>query len=141
MTPKYIGALVGISLALLIALWPATPDAQGGPSASTAIHTLLKAQSADETVGAAVEPSELRGCREVAIYAEWATGVTSGVVQIETALTEDYGGTWAPLYTLTFSGTAPKADIIQITGVHRYLRSRISTVVANGTVTTQLICT
>lgn len=79
-------------------------------------------------------------CREVAVYVNWGTGVASGAVTVETAMDLNYAGTWAPLAAVTFSGTAPKADIVQITGIHGAVRSRVSTVLAGGTVDTWLQC-
>lgn len=62
----------------------------------------------------------------------WATGVTSGVVEIESAPDADYTGTWAPVATVTFSGTAPKVDYVYVPGNHPAFQHRISTIVAGG---------
>jgi hypothetical protein len=74
--------------------------------------------------------------REVAIYVTWSSGVTAGQVVIETADTEAYAGTWAPLATLSFGEN--KQDIVQMTGAFRAIRARISTDVVGGTVTVRL---
>lgn len=63
---------------------------------------------------------------------QWPTGVTSGVVEIETADDPDYAGTWAPVSTVTFAGTAPKEDYVYVPGVYSAFQHRISTVVAGG---------
>lgn len=100
----------------------------------------LNAAASDETVGAVISPPSVGPCRESAVYIVWATGVTSGSVTVETAHEEGYTGTWASLVAVPFAGTAPKVDIVQITGVHAALRTRIDTAVANGTVTTWFTC-
>lgn len=101
---------------------------------------MLAAQSVDETASTAIGSGFMSRCRESAVYVEWATGVTSGVVQVESARNAAYTGTWAPLATVTFAGTAPNSDLVQITGIHSAIRTRISTVVAGSTVSTWLTC-
>lgn len=127
-------------LLLVLALaigWHLTPRAS-----ETAVRNirLLNAQSVDETVSDAVGPAYMPQCRESAVYVDWGTGVASGVVEVETAHDAAYTGTWAPLATVTFAGTAPDQDIVQITGIHLALRTRISTVLAGGTVSTYFVC-
>jgi hypothetical protein len=97
---------------------------------------LLVAQSVDETA-VAVDLSRL-GLTEVTHYVSWSAGVVSGVVQIETADSSTYTGTWAPIATITFSGTAPKQDYAAVTGSYSAIRHRISTVVVGGTVSTRI---
>lgn len=104
---------------------------QGTPS--------LVNEAADETLGRPQPAAVMGTIRESAVYVIWGTGVTSGVVEVETAHTENYAGTWASLATVTFAGTAPKEDIVQITGIHGALRTRISTVIANGSVSTCIL--
>lgn len=101
---------------------------------------VMNAQSADETASDAVGSAYMSQCRETAIYVDWLTGVTSGVMQVESSVGDAYAGTWAPLATVTFAGTAPNQDLVQITGVHWALRTRISTVVVGGLVSTWLVC-
>jgi len=100
---------------------------------------LLSAQSVDETASTALTPTSVAHIRELAVYVSWGTGVTAGVVQIETADDPAYAGTWAPLATVTYASGAPKQDIVQITGVALYVRARISTAIANGTVTVRAV--
>ena len=103
---------------------------------------LLNAQSVDETV-AAFEP-EIGSTPQQGFHhhISWATGVTSGVVEVECADDSTYSGTWAPMATVTFAGTAPKQDYVYTPGRPRAIRHRISTVVAGGatpSVTTRLV--
>src|SRR5262245_3438504 len=63
---------------------------------------------------------------------DFKTGVTAGALILETAPFSGYTGTWHPLITVTFAGTAPKmmsgtADNGSLIG-----RVRVSTQVANG---------
>ena len=107
-----------------------------------AVHntTMLNAHSVDETASTAIGAAFMPRCRESAAYVVWGTGVTAGVVEVETAHDGAYTGTWAPLATVTFSGTAPKSDVVQVTGIHLALRTRISTVISGGTVSTYFVC-
>jgi hypothetical protein len=72
-------------------------------------------------------------------HVSWSAGVVSGVVEIECADDADYAGTWAPMATVTFSGSAPKQDYVYTPGRPRAIRHRISTVIGGGTVTTRLV--
>lgn len=99
---------------------------------------LLVAKSALNT--AVADGGHMANCRESAIYLDWGTGVTSGAVTIETAVDQNYTGTWAPLLVQAFAATAPKQDVVQITGIHWAIRTRISTVLAGGVVNTWLVC-
>jgi hypothetical protein len=71
-------------------------------------------------------------------YVKWGTGVSSGVVSIESADKPDYDGEWALLDTVTFEGTAPKQDIKRIDGSFSAIRHRVSTIVTDGTVSTKI---
>lgn len=83
------------------------------------------------------------GLLETTHYIDWATGVTSGAIQIETASSTSYAGTWAPYGDpIAFSGTAPKADYVRVQGCYNAIRHRISTAVAGGSapsVTTRIV--
>lgn len=103
-------------------------------------HRSLNAASTDETAGTALGPELITACQETAAYVVWATGTTAGGVAVETAHETGYTGTWANLATVTFSGTAPKVDVVQITGAHTALRTRVDTAVSDGTVTTFFTC-
>lgn len=100
---------------------------------------LLDAVATDETAAGTSDAFSRTGCRRTTHHIAWGTGVTSGVVEIETADDPAYSGTWAPIATVTFSGTAPKQDYLYVEGPYLALRHRISTVVANGTVTTRIV--
>ena len=110
--------------------------------ASVVDRVMLDAESVDETA-ATFEPvagaSPQQGFHH---HISWATGVTSGVVQIECADDSSYEGTWAPMATVTFAGTAPNQDYVYTPGRPRAIRHRISTVVTGGaapSVTTRLV--
>jgi hypothetical protein len=125
------------ALLLGVAGWWATPAAVETPYFS--VPSLVTA-STDETVGVAISPDQMARCRETAVYVDWTTGTLSGGVVVETAMTQGYTGRWAPLATVTFSGTAPLQDVVQITGAHQWLRTRVDTAVGSGTVNTYILC-
>lgn len=114
-----------------------TPAIRASESTVVA-QRMLNARSALNTTSVIGGP--MANCRESAVYVDWGTGTASGAVTIESAVDANYTGTWAPLIVVTFSATAPKQDIVQITGVHWAIRTRISTVLAGGTVNTWLVC-
>lgn len=106
---------------------------------ATVDKILLTAASIVQTA-AAWEP-EIGATPQQGFYhhISWSTGVVSGVVEVECADDSSYAGTWAPMGTVTFSGTAPKQDYVFTPGRPRAIRHRISTVLVGGTVTTRLI--
>ncbi len=133
----------GLTLALLCGL--AYFAGKGAPPLSATTPTgqqaqLLATASAANATGTVVGPAFMARCQQTAIYIDWGTGVASGAVTIESAVDNNYAGTWAPLFTDTFVSGAPKQDILQITGVHWAIRTRISTVIAGGTVNSWLVC-
>ena len=136
---KYV-ALFLISLGLGM-IWHGTRErsAEASEVAVRAVQ-IMTAQSADETASDVVGAAYMPQCRESAVYVDWNAGVTAGVVEVETAHSAAYGDTWANLATVTFSGTAPNLDVVQITGVHLALRARISTVLTGGTVDVHFVC-
>ena len=105
---------------------------------------LQSAVSAINTASAPVGAGLIPRCRESAVYMDWGTSVTAGAVIVETAISNApagvYSGTWAPLATVTFAGTAPNQDVVQVTGIHWAIRTRVSTAVVGGTVSTWLVC-
>lgn len=125
-------------------MWAVLSPVTHAAARSADDHTVTaqKLLSAKSTLNAAalVGSSYMGQCRETAIYVDWGTGVASGAVQIETAVDDNYTGTWAPLQLVTFAAAAPKQDVVQITGVHWAIRTRISTVLAGGTVNTWIVC-
>lgn len=109
--------------------------------ANTQHRVLLSAQAADETASEALGPGTLDKVKNHTFYAAWGTGVSAGVITIETAPYAEYTGTWSPIPsgTITFAGTAPNAGHLSFTGAYLALRARISTAVSDGTVTVTYI--
>lgn len=64
-----------------------------------------------------------------------SAGIASGKVQPETADASDYSGTWAQIGGGEVAVVASTELIIQFTGVYKFIRCRISTVLVGGTVT------
>ena len=102
-------------------------------------RVMLDAKAVDETAVAFEPVSGATPQQGFTHHVSWSTGVTSGVVEIECADDSSYTGTWANMATVTFAGTAPNQDYVYTPGRPRAIRHRISTVVANGTVTTRLV--
>jgi hypothetical protein len=99
-------------------------------------QTLLVAQSVDETAVAV----SLAGipASYITHSVKWGAGTTAGVVVIEAADAADYTGTWSPLATITWAA-ASTTETVVLAGAYKAIRHRISTAVANGTVTTHLL--
>lgn len=102
---------------------------------------LLSEAAAEGDTG--TTPPAFRNCGvlETTHLIEWSEGVSSGVVEIETAASEDYAGTWAPVSTVTFDGSetpAPKTEYVRVQGSYGAMRHRISTIVTDGTVTSKI---
>lgn len=99
---------------------------------------MLVAAATDETT-ATFTPS---GSEEISSgythYVEWGTGVTAGVVEIEGSNDSSFAGTWAPIHTFTYAAGAPKAEYVYSQAQFKVMRHRISTAVANGTVSTSV---
>jgi hypothetical protein len=68
--------------------------------------------------------------REHTFYIVGAGTISAGAVQLETARTTDYSGTWAPLGSALSVTSA--ANVVQITGCFLALRARVSTNIAGG---------
>jgi hypothetical protein len=100
---------------------------------------LLVAQSVDETAVATPEVFKYSGCQRTTHYVSWGTGVTAGVVEIETADDPSYTGTWAPIATVTYASGAPRQSYVYVEGSYEAFRHRISTAVAGGTVSTRIM--
>ena len=100
--------------------------------------TLLNAQSVDETSVA----TQFQGAdppTSCVVYIEWGAGTSAGVIQIEEAFVSTYAGTWAQLQVVSWAA-ASVTDAIHLTGVYGAVRTRISTAIVGGTVTTRLYC-
>ena len=107
---------------------------------STVIATpLLVAQSATSATAVPVGAAYMSRCRETAVYIQWSAGTSAGVVTVESADNQNYAGTWASLGTKTWSA-ASSEDLVQITGIHGAIRTRISTTITGGTVSTFMLC-
>lgn len=72
-----------------------------------------------------------------AIFVEWSAGTTAGVVTIEEAFDSTYTGTWSTLTTASFADDG--TEVIHLAGIFQNVRARISTTVADGTVTVRFI--
>ena len=96
----------------------------------------------DEASAAGATAATPRGFRDLGVVetvhtVEWAPGVGSGVVVVESAASEDADDdTWAPVATVTFHGAPTEA--VRVQGAYGALRHRISTIVVAGTVTTRI---
>lgn len=99
-------------------------------------QTLLVNATTGQATVTALVPQQ---CREAAVYVEWGAGTGAGGVTVESAYATTYAGTWAPLAVVAWSAVS-KADLVQITGIHGAIRTRISTTVTGGTVTTRFLC-
>lgn len=106
---------------------------------ATVDKAMLTAQSVDETASTFQGIANSVPMQGFHHHISWSTGVTSGVVEIECADASTYAGTWAPIATVTFAGTAPKQDYVYSPGRPKAIRHRISTVIGGGTVTTRLV--
>ncbi len=103
-------------------------------AAGPGIRALLVDQSVDETKGTTPVNGRVQ---YITIYTAWGTGTTSGVVTIETAPDVNYAGTWDSIDTHTWSA-ADLVEKTQITGAFGAIRTRISTVIGGGTITTYI---
>lgn len=82
---------------------------------------------------------DLRGeVHHVTVYVTTSAGVSAGVVSIEEAPSTDYTGTWSVVGTVTTS-TASSTSAVHLTGTYKALRTRISTAITGGTVTTHIV--
>ena len=102
-------------------------------------QTLLSGQSATTAASREIGATFMNQCRETAVYVQWSAGTSAGVVTVESADQAGYSGTWAPLATVTWSAESSES-LVQITGVMGAIRTRISTTITGGTVTTYLMC-
>lgn len=128
--------LIGTLIALCIVALTAYQGTARESTVTGGVDRLLNAV----TTGSATKGSgTMSQCRESVIYVQWSAGTDAGVVKIESAHDESYTGTWATLATITWSA-ASKEDVVQITGIHAAIKTRVSTTVTNGTVTTWIAC-
>lgn len=139
MTRKRALAWMFVSVFLLITAFVVVwrGDVRASEQTVTSRQLLVAKSALNASVA---DGGRMANCRESAVYVDWGVNVTSGAVTVESAVDQNYTGTWAPLVVVTFSATAPKQDVVQITGVHWSIRTRISTVLAGGTVNSWLVC-
>jgi hypothetical protein len=100
--------------------------------------TLQSAQTTGNGTAVKTLTASDTGVREHTIYIIGSAGVSAGAVQFETATTSDYAGTWAPLGAAVTVGS-DTTQIVQVTGALLWIRARISTNIANGTVTVEYV--
>lgn len=75
--------------------------------------------------------------RELTLYIIGSAGVGAGAIQLETADTATYAGTWAALGS-PVTVVASAQVIVQKTGCFKFVRARVSTTVTGGSVTARL---
>ena len=132
--PMKTRIMLALVACLLLAL-PASPatvtylyDAQHPP-----LVTLLSAA----TTGNGDEVNLHRVNRETTVNIKWSAGCGAGVITVEVAETCGYAGTWAPWSVVAWSA-ASKTDVVHILAPVGCVRSRVSTTVTGGTVTSTL---
>lgn len=100
-------------------------------------HNLIDQKFWDAVTGTPtpfIIPDEiLKSTRELVIYIHFLTGVTAGVIEVEGAGDPSFTGTWVSIATITWSAQN-KAHKTSVTGVHKAVRIRASTPIANGNV-------
>lgn len=124
---------IGLSLLLAVGL-------AASMFAASRAERLLNAQTIINTAVAVTGQPDPRDCRESVVYIVWSAGTSAGAVQVETANDATYTGTWAPLGDPVAWTAVSRQDVVQITGVNVALRTRISTAIVGGTVTTWFAC-
>lgn len=68
-----------------------------------------------------------------------SAGISAGAVQIETADAYDYAGTWAQVGGGPITAVASTELAIDFSGVYKFIRTRITTNIVGGTVTTSYV--
>ena len=99
------------------------------------VPSVVTLQSA-ATTGNGDEVSTRFGLNLMTVLIIPSAGIASGAVQVETADVCGYAGTWAPLGSAQ-TLVASTEIIVQITAPVGCLRTRVSTTVVGGTVTTK----
>ena len=130
-----------ILLAAAVAAWvtvpsslPMAPETTHAQQQAKYFQKLLDGSSALNAAGTIMLGAQTR---EHTIYVEWSAGVTAGVVTIETAPSNDYAGTWATMQTVSWV-SASRVDRFIFTGAFGAVRTRVSTAITNGTVTSYI---
>lgn len=65
-----------------------------------------------------------------------SAGVGAGKIQIESAPTYDYAGTWNPIAGGPITVVVSATIEVNFDGIYQFIRTRVSTDVTGGTVTT-----
>lgn len=138
-TRRKINALLYLVLALLVVVTAGSIAATDNP-ATNGFPIMLNAASASNATGTVIGSGTMSRCRESAVYIQWGPGTTAGGITVETAHDQAFTGTWATLGSAVAWSVASKEDVVQITGINGAIRTRISTLVTGGTVSTWLVC-
>ena len=77
--------------------------------------------------------------RNHVLYIRGNGAVGAGAIQLETASDPDYTGTWAALAGCPITVVATSELIVNLSGIFRFLRARISTDITVGTVTVSYV--
>lgn len=96
------------------------------------LPNLLLAQAAQDTA-AAIRNDLTGNAREHTMYVRFGAGTASGAVVLEAADDPTFTGVWSIIGTVTWA-VANSVKHVSVTGCHRALRVRISTVIGGGTV-------
>lgn len=103
-------------------------------SASKGLLTTLQNAGAATAAGVAVAIPATFTQHRLTIKA--SAGVASGAIQPETSDEFAYAGTWAPVGGGPITVPAASSEVVyNFFGIFRFIRARISTIVAGGTVT------
>jgi len=96
---------------------------------------LMAAASAQNTAGTI----DLKGEPiAITIYVKAGAGVSAGVVSVEEADSADYTGTWSVLATVSTT-VASAENAVRVAGPCKAIRTRISTAITGGTVSTYIV--
>lgn len=95
---------------------------------------LLSAQSADETKS---NPVAVNNANKLMAAVEWGPGTSAGVVELEGAMSSDYGGLWHQIKVFTWAA-ASKVEVHTEEKHYDFVRFRISTAIVGGTINAKL---
>ena len=91
------------------------------------------------TTGNGTEANLAGQCSALLFYIKGSSGVSAGAVTLESASVSGYAGTWAPIGSAITVGNNTE-QMVAVAGVpYLIVRARISTTVADGTVTVRLV--
>lgn len=91
------------------------------------VITLLSEETTDETTSSAIRVGD---AEEITFWVVYDGVVSGGEVTVESALIENYAGTWTTEDTST--GGSNKTDRITVRGIVEWIRVRISDAIAGG---------